>query len=130
MLKNLVKKWRLEKNITKAHLARRIGVCRSYVSKLEDGAIQPSGEMMFRIAAYFGRRIEDIFQFVQVQKSNANLFASNTLPLGNNRAASASQPTALDSGAEVPQPKDNFPSVPGCGLDQPTKPETNKSNRK
>ena len=111
-------------------MARRVGVCRSYISKLEDGSIQPSGEVMFRIAAYFGRRIEEIFQLVQVQPAKANLFAARTLPKGNIGAASTSQSTSLDGGVEVPQPKDNFPSVPGCGLDQATMPETTKVNTK
>jgi putative transcriptional regulator len=71
MLKNTVKEWRQKKKISKAHLARRIGVCRSYVSKLEQQDLQPSGEVMFRIAAYFKLRIEDIF-------------STGLLPNGNN----------------------------------------------
>src|ERR1035437_4987776 len=64
MLKNKVKEYRQAKQISKANLAREIGVCRSYVTKLERGGLQPSGEVMFRIAAYFKGRIEDIFERV------------------------------------------------------------------
>ena len=73
MLKNKVKAWRQGKQISKAHLARQVGVCRSYVSKLEQGTLQPSGEIMFRIAAYFKVRIEDIFERVG-GKSSARVF--------------------------------------------------------
>ena len=84
MLKNKVKEWRQARQITKAHLARQIGVCRSYVSKLESHAIQPSGEVMFRIAGYFKTRIEDIF-------------STGLLPSGNNRGVT---PPARPAGPE------------------------------
>jgi len=61
MLKNSVTQYRERKGMSKSDLARRIGVCASYVTRLENNDIQPSGEVMFRIAAYFNCRIEDIF---------------------------------------------------------------------
>ena len=51
------------KGISKAHLARAVGVSRSYVTKLENGQSQPSAEVMFRVAQYFGCRVEDVFQY-------------------------------------------------------------------
>jgi|SRR5208283_376303 len=83
MLKNSVKEWRQKKKISKAHLARQIGVCRSYVSKLERGNIQPSGEVLFRIVEYFKLRIEDIFQRVGGEKPRQSNFSPKTLPNGN-----------------------------------------------
>jgi putative transcriptional regulator len=65
VITNELRKWRQTRNgkgISKAHLARKIGVTRSYVTHLENGRIQPSAETMFRIAEYFGCRIEDIFK--------------------------------------------------------------------
>jgi putative transcriptional regulator len=62
MLKNSVTQFRERKEVSKANFARRIGVCASYVTRLENNDIQPSGEVMFRIAAYFNCRIEDIFK--------------------------------------------------------------------
>jgi putative transcriptional regulator len=64
MVTNTVTKWRIEKHVSKAHVARQVGVSRSYLTKLERGAMQPSGEMMFRIAKYLGRPLEDVFQHV------------------------------------------------------------------
>ncbi|MGA2177025.1 MAG: helix-turn-helix transcriptional regulator [Verrucomicrobiota bacterium] len=61
-MKNSVKEFRQRKGVSKSHLARKIDVCPSYVTKLENNDIQPSGEVMFRLANYFKCRIEDVFQ--------------------------------------------------------------------
>jgi putative transcriptional regulator len=66
MITNSVSKWRTEKGVSKAHLARRVGVNRSYMTKLEQGIMQPSGEMMFRIAKYLGQPLEQVFQHTQI----------------------------------------------------------------
>jgi putative transcriptional regulator len=59
---NLVEQFRRGRRETKSDLARRIGVCPSYVTRLENNDIQPSGEVMFRIASHFDCRIEDVFK--------------------------------------------------------------------
>jgi putative transcriptional regulator len=61
MLKNSVEQFRRRRGVSKSHLARQIEVCPSYITRLENMDIQPSGQVMFRIAAYFKCRIEDIF---------------------------------------------------------------------
>jgi DNA-binding XRE family transcriptional regulator len=86
MLQNTVKKWRLERHLTKADLARRIGVCRSYITKLEVGSLQPSGEVMFRIAEYFKIRVEDVFQRERAPKAGSHFFGTKTLPKDNARS--------------------------------------------
>ena len=48
--------------VSKSELARRIGVCPSYITRLENNDIQPSGKVMFRLAALFKCKIEDIFR--------------------------------------------------------------------
>jgi putative transcriptional regulator len=83
MLNNTVKEWRQKKKISKAHLARQIGVCRSYVSKLEQGDLQPSGEIMFRIAEYFKLRIEELFQRADGENDRRFIFGTKTPPKGN-----------------------------------------------
>jgi len=62
MLKNTVEQFRKRRGVSKAHFARQIEVCPSYVTRLENMDIQPSGEVMFRIAHYFKCRVEDVFQ--------------------------------------------------------------------
>ena len=66
MFRNELARCRLRhgKGITKAHLARKVGVSRSYITKLENGTLQPSGRVMFEIADYFGCRVEQIFRYV------------------------------------------------------------------
>lgn len=64
MITNTVSKWRMAKDVAKAHMARYIGVDRSYMTKLENGQLQPSGEMMFRIAEYLEKPVELLFQHV------------------------------------------------------------------
>ena len=45
-------------------MARRIGVAPSYMTKLEQGRLQPSAEMMFRMAKYLGQTVDVLFQHV------------------------------------------------------------------
>jgi DNA-binding XRE family transcriptional regulator len=61
MLKNFVSELRQRNGMSKSELARKIDVCPSYVTRLEKNDIQPSGEVMFRIAHHFKCRIEDVF---------------------------------------------------------------------
>lgn len=70
MVINSVTKWRQAKGVSKAHMARRVGVSRSYATKLEQGILQPSGEMMFRIAKYLGQPLEAVFQHAQSLKAS------------------------------------------------------------
>ncbi|MFA6543171.1 MAG: helix-turn-helix transcriptional regulator [Limisphaerales bacterium] len=69
MLANLVKQHRERRDVSKAHLARQIGVSRAYVTRLEGGQLQPSGEMMFRIAGYFKCPIEAVFHIVELTEN-------------------------------------------------------------
>ncbi len=67
MITNKLEKWRSRhgsNGLSKAHVARKIGVSRSYITKLENGALQPSARIMFGLADYFGCRVEDIFKWV------------------------------------------------------------------
>jgi len=67
MVLNNVREWRLKGSkrrrlpISQAHLAQRIGVSRSYITKLEQGKLRPSPDVMFKIAEYFDCTIEEIF---------------------------------------------------------------------
>ncbi len=66
MLKNEVGAWRERygsDGITKSELARMIGVSRSYITRLEKGQLRPSAEIMFKIARYFGCRVDEVFSY-------------------------------------------------------------------
>ena len=66
MIKNHLKEWRArqaQRGISKAALARRIRVSRSYVTKLEQGKAVPSLPVALQLAEYFGCTVEELFQF-------------------------------------------------------------------
>jgi len=49
--------------MTQADLADQIGVTRQTVIAIEQGRYSPSLEMAFRIAAVFGVRLDEVFQY-------------------------------------------------------------------
>ena len=49
--------------MTQADLAEQIGVTRQTVIAIEQGRYSPSLEMAFRIAAVFGVRLDEVFQY-------------------------------------------------------------------
>jgi putative transcriptional regulator len=50
--------------MTQQQLAEQIGVTRQTVNAIEAGKYSPSLEVAFRIAAVFGKPLEEVFQFV------------------------------------------------------------------
>jgi len=60
-LKNRVEELRKERGISQFEFARAIRVSRQTVSSIENGKYNPSLELAFVIAEYFGRKIEEIF---------------------------------------------------------------------
>jgi transcriptional regulator with XRE-family HTH domain len=50
------------KGYTKAKLARKLGVTRSYITKLENGDMIPSSQKMFSLAEQLGCDIKDLFR--------------------------------------------------------------------
>jgi putative transcriptional regulator len=49
--------------MTQAELAERIGMTRQTVAAIEAGKYSPTLEAAFRIAAVFGKPLEDVFQW-------------------------------------------------------------------
>jgi len=66
MITNHIAHWRSTMNggkgISRAHLARQIGVGRSFVTKLEKGTAQPGAELMLRAGRYFRQPVESVFE--------------------------------------------------------------------
>lgn len=94
MIINCVAKWRKEKDVSKADLARRVGVNRSYITKLEQGKMQPSGEMMFRFAKYLGQPLEEVFQHVQTPDGKDSFLKLSAACQANKNPQSASKVTS------------------------------------
>ena len=60
-MKNFVEQLRKEKGLNQEDFAKALRVSRQTVSSIETGKYNPSLELAFEIAAFFGRRIEEIF---------------------------------------------------------------------
>ncbi len=64
MIRNRLKKLRSEKSgvgISLEQLARKVGISRSHLCRIENGKRYPSVDTMFRLASYFGRGVEEVF---------------------------------------------------------------------
>lgn len=85
MIGNNIASWRSKMNdgkgISRAHLARRIGVGRSFVTKLEKGIGRPGAELMFRVARYFKQPIEAIFWLVDGAGAKAGIICAKVIPV-------------------------------------------------
>ena len=71
MIKNHLKEWRArqaQRGISKATLARRIRVNRSYVTKMEQGKAVPSLQVALLLAEYFGCTVDELFE-LQAEKT-------------------------------------------------------------
>lgn len=61
-MKNTIKVERAIKDITQQDLAVAIGVSRQTINSIESGRYVPSTLLTLKIAAYFGKTVNDIFQ--------------------------------------------------------------------
>ncbi len=62
-MKNRIKVYRAMRDLTQESLAGMLGVTRQTVLAIEKGKYDPSLELAFKIARYFGVSIEDIFLY-------------------------------------------------------------------
>ncbi|MEW6030531.1 MAG: helix-turn-helix transcriptional regulator [Chloroflexota bacterium] len=60
-MKNQLKVLRAERDWSQADLADKLDVSRQTVNAIETGKYDPSLPLAFKIAALFGRKIEEIF---------------------------------------------------------------------
>ena len=84
MIKNHLKEWRArqaQRGISKATLARRIRVNRSYVTKLEQGKAVPSLQVALQLAEYFGCTVDDLFELQA--ETTIELCRTDMLPNGH-----------------------------------------------
>lgn len=84
MIKNHLKEWRArqaQRGISKATLARRIRVNRSYVTKLEQGKAVPSLQVALQLAEYFGCTVDQLFELHD--ETTLELTHDDTLPNGH-----------------------------------------------
>jgi putative transcriptional regulator len=84
MISNNIAYWRSTMNegkgVSQAHVARKVGVGRSFVTKLEKGTAQPGAELMFSFARYFKQPVDAIFQQDNGVKIKPVIIYANTIP--------------------------------------------------
>ncbi len=61
-MKNRLKELRQERGITQEELAEALGVTRQTIIAIEKGKYDPSLRLAFKIARFFGKKIEEIFE--------------------------------------------------------------------
>ena len=62
-MKNRIKEYRKERNLTQDDLARAVDVTRQTIISLENGKYVASLQLAFRLARFFDCKIEDLFIF-------------------------------------------------------------------
>ncbi|MFA4645857.1 helix-turn-helix transcriptional regulator [Pyrococcus kukulkanii] len=60
-MKNRLREFREAYGLTQEELARALGVTRQTIIAIEKGKYDPSLKLAFKIARFFGVKIEDIF---------------------------------------------------------------------
>ena len=66
-MKNRIEEIRKERGILQEEFAKSLGVSRQTISSLENGRYNPSILLAYKIACFFGMRIEDVFIFEEEQ---------------------------------------------------------------
>jgi len=61
-MKNHLRDRRAERDLSQADLAAGVDVSRQTINAIERGRYDPSLELAFELAEYFGCRIEDLFE--------------------------------------------------------------------
>ena len=61
-MKNTVRVERAIKDITQQELASAVGVSRQTINSIEAGGYIPSAVLVLKIARYFGKPVESIFE--------------------------------------------------------------------
>ena len=62
-MKNRIEEIRKSKGIRQEDFAKALGVSRQTISSLETGRYNPSLQLAYKIAIFFGLTIEDVFLF-------------------------------------------------------------------
>lgn len=61
MIKNRVRELRQKKKVTQIQMARDLQITRQTLIAIERHKYNPSLELAFKIARYFGKRVDEVF---------------------------------------------------------------------
>jgi putative transcriptional regulator len=62
-MRNTIKIYRTEHNLTQEELAQALGVTRQTILAIEKGKYDPSLELAFKISRYFGVPVDEVFLY-------------------------------------------------------------------
>lgn len=62
-MQNRIKEYRKDRKLTQDDLAKAVDVTRQTIISLENGKYIASLQLAFKLARYFGIKIEDLFNF-------------------------------------------------------------------
>jgi len=67
-MKTIIPELRKRQKLSQGELARAVGVTRQTITSIECGKYTASLVLAHKIAKYFGRTIEDVFDFTDVEE--------------------------------------------------------------
>ena len=69
-MKTRIKELRKERKLSQEELAAAVGTARQTITSIEVGKYTASLPLAYKIARYFGLRIEDVFDFSEIDEEN------------------------------------------------------------
>ena len=69
-MKTRIKELRKERKLSQEELAVAVGTTRQTITSIEVGRYTASLPLAYKIARYFGLRIEDVFDFSEIDEEN------------------------------------------------------------
>ena len=69
-MKTRIKELRKERKLSQEELAAAVGTTRQTITSIEVGKYTASLTLAYKIARYFGLRIEDVFDFSEIDEEN------------------------------------------------------------
>lgn len=69
-MKTRIKELRKERKLSQEELAAAVGTTRQTITSIEVGKYTASLPLAYKIARYFGLRIEDVFDFSEIDEEN------------------------------------------------------------
>ena len=69
-MKTRIKELRKERKLSQEELAAAVGTTRKTITSIEVGKYTASLPLAYKIARYFGLRIEDVFDFSEIDEEN------------------------------------------------------------
>lgn len=69
-MKTRIKELRKERKLSQEELAAAVGTTRQTITSIEVGKYTASLPLAYKLARYFGLRIEDVFDFSEMDEEN------------------------------------------------------------